>query len=81
MVITVEAKVPYDEGYENRCRYGDGDFWGYAVCGHHTFRDRFHGKKAPPERHRPKCKLFDEWLDEPYVKCEKCLQKCREGAS
>ena len=79
MIISVEHKVPYDNGYENRCEYGDGDFFGSTRCAYHVRRNRHHGAKAPPEYRKPKCTLFNEWLDEPYFKCEKCLQKCREA--
>ena len=78
MKITVEHEVPFDEFNEKRCLY-DGDFWGDEVCPYHVRRDRTHGRKAPVERRVPKCTLFNEWLDEPYKKCEKCFQKCMEA--
>lgn len=78
MRIVVEHEVPFDKDEETRCLYGDGDFWGSTACHYHVFRDRTHGRKAPVERRKPKCTLFDEWLDEPYKKCEKCLEKCKE---
>lgn len=79
MIITVEHKVPYDKGEESRCLYGNGDFWGQTVCAYHVHRDRTHGRKAPVERHRPKCTLFNQWLKSDYTKCDMCLQKCKEA--
>lgn len=38
-------------------------------------RDR---KKAPPEYRKPKCLLFNCWLEEPYKKCEPCRRACAE---
>lgn len=72
MKIKVEHDVPYDRNLENTCQYA-GDFWGNPVCRYHTHRDRTHGKKAPTERHVPKCTLFDEWLPGEYQKCDECL--------
>lgn len=80
MIIKVEHEVPYDKGKELRCTYNDGDFWGESVCAYHTFRDSYHGKKAPVERGKPRCKLFNVWLDAPYRRCEACLKKCEEAA-
>ena len=70
--ILVEHEVPCDKGLETTCKYA-GDFWGNDVCRYHTHRDRTHGRKAPIERHIPKCTLFDEWLSGEYQKCERCL--------
>lgn len=72
MKITVEHDVPYDRNLETTCQYA-GDFWGNPVCRYHTHRDRTHGKKAPTERHVPKCALFDVWLPGEYQKCDECL--------
>lgn len=72
MQITVVHEVPNDKYMEDRCLYA-GDFWGNEVCRYHTHRDRTHGRKAPMERHLPKCTLFDEWLPGEYKKCDKCL--------
>lgn len=72
--ITVKHSVSPDIEY---CTY-DGDFWGKDVCRYHTHRDRTHGRKAPIERHLPKCTLFNKWLDKPYQKCEECKQACQK---
>ena len=72
--ITVKHSVSSDSEH---CTYG-GDFWGKDVCRYHTHRDRTHGRKAPVERHIPKCILFDKWLDKPYQKCEECKQACQK---
>lgn len=77
MIIQVGHEVPYDKGKEMRCVYDDGDFWGHSVCKHHATRNRYHGNKAPTEFHKPHCKLFHVWLDEPYKKCEQCLRHCQ----
>ena len=37
-----------------------------------------HGNKAPPEYRKPKCQLFNCWLEEPYKKCEMCRKACAE---
>lgn len=34
--------------------------------------------KAPPEYRKPKCLLFNCWLEEPYKKCEPCRRACAE---
>lgn len=78
MIISVEHKVPYDKGCEKRCLYNDGDFWGSTQCAYHVTRDRTHGRKALVEYRKPKCTLFNVWLDSPYFKCEECLKKCQE---
>lgn len=78
MIIKVEHAVPYDKGKEQLCVYNDGDFWGNVVCKYHTFRNSYHGKKAPTEYHKPACKLFGVWLDAEYQKCDACLRKCEE---
>lgn len=72
MKIQVAHEVPCERGMEQKCLY-PGDFWGNDVCRYHTHRDRTHGRKAPVERHLPKCTLFDEWLPGEYLKCEKCM--------
>lgn len=72
MKILVEHEVPCEKGMEQKCLY-PGDYWGNDVCRYHTHRDRTHGRKAPVERHLPKCTLFDEWLPGEYLKCEKCM--------
>lgn len=79
MIISVEHKVPYEKGEETMCQYADGDFWGKSVCAYHVFRDITHGRKAPVERHKPKCSLFNQWLSSSYTKCDMCLQKCKEA--
>lgn len=79
MEIKVTHKVPYDKGYETRCMYNDGDFWGNSVCAYHVYRDRTHGRKAPVERRLPKCSLFGVWLDGQYNKCNACLEACKEA--
>ena len=80
MMIQVEHEVPYDKGKKLRCVYDDGDFYGNTVCGYHTFQDCYHGKKAPRERHKPRCNLFNVWLDAEYHRCDACLKKCEEAA-
>lgn len=72
MKIQVAHEVPCERGMEQKCLH-PGDFWGNDVCRYHTHRDRTHGRKAPVERHLPKCTLFDEWLPGEYLKCEKCM--------
>lgn len=79
MEIKVTHSVPYDKGYETRCMYNDGDFWGHSVCAHHVYRDRTHGRQAPVERRLPKCALFGVWLDGEYKKCDACLEACKEA--
>ena len=51
-------------------------FGGKSVCRYHTHKDRTHGRKAPIERHLPKCTLFDCWLEKDYMKCEACKKAC-----
>lgn len=72
MKILVEHEVPCEKGMDQKCLY-PGDYCGNDVCRYHTHRDRTHGRKAPVERHLPKCTLFDEWLPGEYLKCEKCM--------
>lgn len=72
--ILVEHEV--SPGYA-KCTFG-GDCGGYEVCKYHTFRNQTHGPRRPTEYHKPKCILFDCWLDEPYKKCEKCRKACAE---
>lgn len=35
--------------------------------------------RAPPEYRKPKCLLFDCWLEQPYKKCEACKKACMEA--
>lgn len=49
------------------------------VCKYHALRTQTHGRKAPPEYRKPKCLLFDCWLEQPYKKCEACRKACEEG--
>ena len=72
--ILVEYEV--SPGYA-KCTFG-GDWDGYEVCKYHTFRNQTHGPRRPTECHKPKCILFDCWLDEPYKKCEACQKACAE---
>lgn len=51
---------------------------GKEVCKYHALRTQTHGNKAPPEYRKPKCLLFNCWLDEPYKKCEMCRKACAE---
>lgn len=74
--IMVEHEV-MDET-EGSC-LGSGDFWGDYACQYHVFRDRYHGKKKPTEWHKPKCTLFNEWLSDKYVKCEKCIEAVKKA--
>ena len=74
-IITVKHEV--SPGRES-CEFG-GDFWGKEVCKYHTFRTQTHGRKAPPEYRKPKCLLFDCWLEQPYKKCEACKKACMEA--
>ena len=78
MKITVEYEIPYDPEDESCCIYAGGDFWGKEVCKYHALRTQTHGNKAPPEYRKPKCLLFNCWLDEPYKKCEMCRKACAE---
>lgn len=66
--ITVSHEVSPEYG---KCSFG-GDFWGEEVCKYHALRTQTHGNKAPPEYRKPKCLLFNCWLEEPYKKCEMC---------
>lgn len=59
-----------------------GDSGGeYFVCPYIKNRDK-HGKKGVQiQRNKPKCTLFNEWLDTTGVyrhpkKCKKCLDAC-----
>lgn len=72
--ITVSHEVSPEYG---KCSFG-GDFWGEEVCKYHALRTQTHGNKAPPEYRKPKCLLFNCWLEEPYKKCEACRKACRE---
>lgn len=51
---------------------------GKEVCKYHALRTQTHGNKAPPEYRKPKCLLFNCWLEEPYKKCEPCRRACAE---
>lgn len=62
-----------------KCTY-NGYFWGEDVCIYHTRRNCTHGRKAPTEYGKPKCKLFDTWLDEAYKKCQECIRACEEAS-
>ena len=73
MNITVQHEVPYDKNLENKCDYTT-DFFGNEVCKYHVLRDRTHGRKAPIERKKPKCTLFDVWLPGEKQKCEQCMK-------
>lgn len=73
-IITVKHEV--SPGY-GKCEFG-GDFWGKEVCKYHALRTQTHGNKAPPEYRKPKCLLFNCWLEEPYKKCEPCRRACAE---
>ncbi|WP_236131972.1 hypothetical protein [Faecalibacterium prausnitzii] len=72
--ITVSHEVSPEYG---KCSFG-GDFWGEEVCKYHALRTQTHGNKAPPEYRKPKCLLFNCWLEEPYKKYEACRKACRE---
>lgn len=72
--ITVSHEVSPEYG---KCSFG-GDFWGEEVCKYHALRTQAHGNKEPPEYRKPKCLLFNCWLEEPYKKCEACRKACRE---
>ena len=74
---TITVKHEVSPGRES-CEFG-GDFWGKEVCKYHTFRTQTHGRKAPPEYRKPKCLLFDCWLEQPYKKCEACKKACMEA--
>lgn len=71
---TITVKHEVSPGRES-CEFS-GDFWGKEVCKYHTFRTQTHGRKAPPEYRKPKCLLFDCWLEQPYKKCEACKKAC-----
>ena len=62
--ITVSHEVSPEYG---KCSFG-GDFWGEEVCKYHALRTQTHGNKEPPEYRKPKCLLFNCWLEEPYMK-------------
>lgn len=63
---TITVKHEVSPGRES-CEFG-GDFWGKEVCKYHALRTQTHGNKAPPEYRKPKCLLFNCWLEEPYKK-------------
>ena len=72
-IITVEHEVSPERG---KCTFG-GDYCGKDVCKYHALRTQTHGRKAPPEYRKPKCLLFDCWLEQPYKKCEACKKACQ----
>lgn len=72
--IMVEHEV--SPGRE-KCTFG-GDFWGKEACKYYALRTQTHGNKAPPEYRKPKCLLFNCWLEEPYKKWEPCRRACAE---
>ena len=78
-IITVKHEVAFDELYKTTC-YADSDVGGWhTMCHYLAYRDRTHGRKAPVERHLPKCTLFDKWLETKGLypsKCEECLKAC-----
>lgn len=74
-IITVEHEVSPERG---KCTFG-GDYCGKDVCKYHALRTQTHGRKAPPEYRKPKCLLFDCWLEQPYKKCEACKKACVEA--
>ena len=70
MKIWVEHEV---SNHPNSCLYSDGTFMeGQTLCKYHKFLVQTHGRKRPPDRHKPKCVFFDTWLEEPYEKCPEC---------
>lgn len=74
MKIWVEHEVADDP---NSCTYSDGTFMeGQTVCKYHKYLTQTHGKKRPPDKYKPKCILFDRWLEEPYKKCPECVNSC-----
>lgn len=74
--ITVKHAVSPDPV---KCTF-DEDAEGYStLCRYHAFRNQTHGKKRPTEYHKPKCTLFDCWLDAPYHKCAQCRTLCKEA--
>lgn len=73
--ITVKHEVSPEHG---KCTFS-GDYYGKDVCKYHALRTQTHGRKAPPEYRKPKCLLFDCWLEQPYKKCEACRKACEEG--
>ena len=74
-IITVEHEVSPEHG---KCTFS-GDYYGKDVCKYHALRTQTHGRKAPPEYRKPKCLLFDCWLEQPYKKCEACKKACMEA--
>jgi hypothetical protein len=74
-IITVKHEVSPERG---KCTFG-GDYCGKDVCKYHALRTQTHGRKAPPEYRKPKCLLFDCWLEQPYKKCEACKKACMEA--
>lgn len=81
MKIPALHEVPYDKGHETECLYDDADHDGRTVCPYHFYRDRTHGKQAPIENGKPKCTLFNVWLDGDHRKCGQCFDACRKQAN
>ena len=78
MKIWVEHEV---SNHPKSCLYySDGSFMdGREVCKYHKFLTQTHGKKRPPDKNKPKCILFDTWLEEPYKKCYECRRNTEEN--
>ncbi len=77
MKIWVEHDV---SNSPDSCLYSDGTFMeGQTVCKYHKFLIQTHGRKRPPDRHKPKCVLFDTWLEEPHKKCSECKRNIEEN--
>lgn len=70
MKILVEHEI---SNHEESCLYYSSDSFmdGRSLCKYHKFRVQTHGRKRPSER-KPKCVLFDTWLEKPYQKCIEC---------
>ena len=79
MKISVQFDVPFVKGLERTCETGNGGFWDREICGFISYRDRQHGNKYPAEKHIPKCRLFNQWLDREdgrLQKCKACIKHC-----
>lgn len=72
---TITVKHEVSPGRES-CEFG-GDFWGKEVCKYHALRTQTHGNKAPPEYRKPKCLLFNCWLEEPYKSANPAAGRAR----
>lgn len=76
MKVWVEHEVSDNP---TQCLYDDGTLLdGRTVCKYHKFLTQTHGRKRPPDRHKPKCILFDTWLEAPYEKCLECRRQTNE---